>query len=62
MAKQGELTTFDETVETYWQRLYDISWFMHDVNEYIASEANKEDGCIGFFHSPPPLPLTLRAS
>ena len=46
---QGELITFDETVETYRQRLYDISWFMRDLNEYIAREANKEDGCTGRF-------------
>ena len=46
---QGELITFDETVETYRQRLYDISWFMRDLNEHIAREANKEDGCTGRF-------------
>ncbi|ABG39910.1 protein of unknown function DUF1568 [Paraglaciecola sp. T6c] len=46
---QGELITFDETVETYRQRLYDISWFMRDLNEYVAREANKEDGCTGRF-------------
>ncbi|MDO6840232.1 transposase [Paraglaciecola chathamensis] len=46
---QGELITFDETVETYRKRLYDVSWFMRDLNEYIAREANKEDGCTGRF-------------
>jgi len=46
---QGELITFDETVEIYRKRLYDISWFMRDLNEYIAREANKEDGCTGRF-------------
>ena len=46
---QGELITFDETVEIYRHRLYDISWFMRDLNEYIAREANKEDGCTGRF-------------
>ena len=46
---QGELITFDETVETYRKRLYEISWFMRDLNEYIAREANKEDGCTGRF-------------
>jgi REP element-mobilizing transposase RayT len=45
----GELITFNETVEQYRQRLYDISWFMRDLNEYIAREANKEDGCTGRF-------------
>ncbi|MFT5939959.1 MAG: hypothetical protein ACI8R9_002081, partial [Paraglaciecola sp.] len=38
----GELITFDETIEQYRQRLYDISWFMRNLNEYIAREANKE--------------------
>jgi hypothetical protein len=45
----GELITFDETVERYRQRLYDISWFMRDLNEYIARVANKEDACTGRF-------------
>ena len=45
----GELITFDETVEQYRQRLYDISWFMRNLNEYIAREANKDDGCTGRF-------------
>jgi REP element-mobilizing transposase RayT len=45
----GELITFDETVELYRQRLFDISWFMRNLNEYIAREANKEDGCTGRF-------------
>jgi len=45
----GELVTFDETVEEYRQRLYDISWFMRSLNEYIARQANKEDGCTGRF-------------
>jgi REP element-mobilizing transposase RayT len=45
----GELLTFDETLERYRQRLYDISWFMRNLNEYIAREANKEDGCTGRF-------------
>ncbi|QHJ10896.1 hypothetical protein FX988_01118 [Paraglaciecola mesophila] len=46
---QAELITFDETVQTYRKRLYDISWFMRDLNEYIARQANKEDGCTGRF-------------
>jgi REP element-mobilizing transposase RayT len=45
----GELVTFDETVQKYRQRLYDISWFMRSLNEYIARQANKEDGCTGRF-------------
>jgi hypothetical protein len=58
----GELISFDETVVQYRQRLYDISWFMRNMNEYIARQANKEDGCTGRFYSLPSLALTLRAS
>ena len=45
----GELISFAETVEVYRKRLFDISWFMRDLNEYIAREANKEDDCTGRF-------------
>jgi REP element-mobilizing transposase RayT len=45
----GELISFADTVEVYRSRLYDISWFMRDLNEYIAREANKEDKCTGRF-------------
>jgi REP element-mobilizing transposase RayT len=45
----GESISFSETVEIYRTRLYDISWFMRDLNEYIAREANKEDECTGRF-------------
>jgi REP element-mobilizing transposase RayT len=46
---KGELITLEETVTIYRQRLYDISWLMRNLNEYIAREANKEDGCTGRF-------------
>jgi len=59
---KGELTSLEETVTIYRQRLYDISWLMRNLNEYIAREANKEDKCTGRFYSPPSLALTLRAS
>jgi putative transposase len=36
--------TFGKTVEVHRERLYDISCLMHDSNEYIAREANEEDG------------------
>jgi hypothetical protein len=58
----GESISFAETVEIYWARLYDISWFVRDLNEYIAREANKEDACTGRFYSLPSMALTLRAS
>jgi hypothetical protein len=43
-------------------RLYDISWLMRDLNEYIVREANKADKCTGRFYSLPSMALTLRAS
>jgi REP element-mobilizing transposase RayT len=45
----GELISVDETIECYRKRLFDISWFMRNLNEYIAREANKEEGCTGRF-------------
>ena len=59
---KGECISLDETVMIYRQRLYDISWSMRNLNEYIAREANKEDKFIGRFYSQPSLALTLRAS
>ncbi|GAB2687573.1 transposase [Aliiglaciecola sp. 3_MG-2023] len=46
---QSELLTLHETINIYRKRLYDISWFMRNLNEYIAREANKEDECTGRF-------------
>jgi REP element-mobilizing transposase RayT len=45
----GERISVAETVEVYRKRLYNISWFMRDLNEYIARAANKEDDCTGRF-------------
>lgn len=44
-----ELNTVKNSVSIYRKRLYDISWFMRLLNEYIAREANKEDQCTGRF-------------
>lgn len=38
---------FDEIIATWRARLYDISWYMKNLNEHIAREANKEDNCTG---------------
>jgi REP element-mobilizing transposase RayT len=45
----GEQFTLDNTITEYRRRLHDISWFMRDLNENIAREANKEDDCTGRF-------------
>ena len=44
-----ELAALNECIEVYRQRLSDISWFMRSLNEPIARQANKEDGCSGRF-------------
>jgi hypothetical protein len=59
---KGESISLNETVTIYRQCLYDISWLMRNLNEYIARKANKEDKCTGRFYSLPSLALTLRAS
>ncbi|WOH37924.1 transposase [Thalassotalea fonticola] len=41
--------TFNETVKCYRKRLVNVSWFMRDLNEYIARRANSEDECTGRF-------------
>ena len=46
---RSELKRVDEYVEEYRHRLKDISWFMRCLNEHLAREANKEDGCKGRF-------------
>lgn len=58
----SEFISLNETIAIYRARLYDISWFMRNLNEYIAREANKEDCCTGRFYSLPSMALPLRAS
>lgn len=42
-------TELFKQVEIWRERLYDISWFMRCLNEYIAKRANKKDKCTGRF-------------
>lgn len=45
----NELKTVQATIDVYRERLQCISWFMRELNEFIARRANKEDECTGRF-------------
>lgn len=46
---QAEVNAISDIVNKWHKRLKDISWYMRCLNEAIAREANKEDGCRGRF-------------
>ena len=45
----SELSVMKDIVATWRERLYDLSWFMRNLNEPIARLANEEDDCKGRF-------------
>ena len=45
----AELQVVNDCIAIYRERLSNLSWFMKCLNEPIARQANKEDGCTGHF-------------
>jgi REP element-mobilizing transposase RayT len=46
---EAQLQAVEDIAKVYQSRLCDLSWFMRELNEHIAREANKEDQCTGRF-------------
>ncbi|MCG8108181.1 MAG: transposase [Candidatus Thiodiazotropha taylori] len=45
----AERAVLSELIEEWRLRLFDVSWFMRCLNEYLARKANEEDRCKGRF-------------
>jgi len=50
---EAEIAKAQELITAWRERLSSISWFMRNLNEYVAREANKEDNCKGRLSSRP---------
>ncbi|OEE10488.1 hypothetical protein OC1_16730 [Vibrio cyclitrophicus ZF207] len=46
---KAEINKTLELIDEWRERLQNISWFMRNLNEFVAREANKEEGCKGRF-------------
>jgi hypothetical protein len=49
VVSKAEWSVLSGLIEKWRLRLYDIGWFMHCMNQYLAQRANVEDQCRGRF-------------
>ncbi|EGA67075.1 hypothetical protein [Vibrio brasiliensis] len=49
LSSSTEIEACMTIIDSWRQRLWDLSWFMKELNFFIACQANKEDDCKGHF-------------